>query len=78
MKHRLNYYRKDIIELLAGRAKAEVAADFERRNMLDENQLKHFVTLDDPVQSYTYLIDAILVAGHIVAEKFTDTFWTLM
>ena len=87
MEQRLTYYRKDITELLAGREKSEVIVDFKQRNMLDRNQLNHFLMLDEPVQSYTYLIDAILVAGHVVAEKFyrylldtdvTDYFYKLV
>ena len=81
------YYRKDIIELLAGRDKTEVIADFKQRNMLHKKHLNHFLLLDDPLQSYTYLIDAILAAGDVVAEKFyrylldtdvTDYFYKLV
>ena len=81
------YYRKDIIELLAGRDKAEVLADFKKRNMLHITQLNHFLSSDDKLQSYTYLIDAILAGGDVVAEKFyrylldtdvTDYFYKLV
>ena len=87
VEQRLIYYRKDIIELLAGRDKAEVLADFKQRNMLHKKQLNHFLLLDDLLQSYTYLIDAILAAGDVTAEKFyrylldtdvTDYFYKLV
>ena len=64
------YYRKDIVELLASREKSEVVADLKKRNMLREDQLDHFFFLDEPLQAYNYLVDAILAAGHVVVEKF--------
>lgn len=70
MEQRLTYYRKDIVELLAGREKAEVISDFKQKNMLHKNQLDHFLLLDELLQSYNYLVDAVLAAGHVVAEKF--------
>ena len=70
MEQRLTYYRKDIVELLAERDKSEVAAEFKKRDLLHRNELLHFMQIDDRVQSYNYLFDAILVHGAIEAEKF--------
>ncbi|XP_065892522.1 uncharacterized protein [Dysidea avara] len=70
VEQRLTYYRKDIVELLAERDKSEVAAEFKKRDLLHRNELLHFMQIDDRVQSYNYLFDAILVHGAIEAEKF--------
>ena len=87
VEQRLIYYKKDIVELLAGRAKADVVAYFKQTNMLDKEQIRHFYWLDDPLQSYSYLTDAVLAAGHVVAERFyrylidtdvTDYFYQLV
>jgi len=42
VQQRLDYYRKDITELLAGREKTQVVADFRERNILEKEQLNHF------------------------------------
>ena len=87
MEQRLTYSKKDIAELLTSREKAKVVAEFKERNILHINQLHCFLLLDDPLQSYTYLIDAILAGGDVVAEKFyrylldtdvTDYFYKLV
>lgn len=70
VEQRLDYYRKDITELLAGRNKAQVVADLNERNILEKEQLDHFILTEQKLQSYTYLIDAVLTAGQVVAEKF--------
>ena len=70
MERRLHRYRKDIIELIAGRDRAQVFAELRQKNILNNTQLNHFITLDDPLQAYTYLLDAVLTDGHIMAEKF--------
>ena len=84
---RLVYHRKDIVELLAGRDKSEVVADLKKGNMLRKDQLDHFFYLDEPLQAYTYLFDAVLTAGDVVIEKFhrylldsdvSDYFYTLV
>ena len=84
---RLMYYRKDIVELLADRDKSKVVTDFKKRNMLRKDQLDHFFLLDEPLQAYNYLVDAVLVAGDVVVEKFhrylldtdeSDYFYTLV
>ena len=87
VEQRLIYYKKDIVELLAGREKADVVAYLKQTDMLDKEQIGHFFWLDDPLQSYSYLIDAVLAAGRVVAERFyrylidkdvTDHFYQLV
>ena len=70
VEQRLVYHRKDIVELLAGREKSEVVAYFNQRNILRKDQLDHFFYLDEPLQAYTYLFDAIITAGNVAIEKF--------
>ena len=72
MEQRLNHFRKDIVEFLASRERVDVVAELEKRNILREDEIFHFVSLDQQVQSYNYLIDAVLTAGHARAKKFYD------
>lgn len=70
MEQRLEYYRKDIVGILVGRDKTAVATAFKERDILHKNQLLHFQQTDDAVQSYSYLLDAVLMQGGNKAEKF--------
>jgi len=70
VKQRLKYYRKEIIGILAGRDKSQVTGEFRKRHLLHENQLLHFVDIDNCVQSYSYLFDAVLLCDAVAAEKF--------
>ena len=70
VEQRLAYYRKDIVEFLVCRERPNVFAAFKQRNMLRKDELNHFLQLDDQLQAYNYLVDAVLASGHVMAEKF--------
>ena len=70
VEQRLAFYRKDIVELLVCRERSDVFAMFKQRNILRKDELNHFLQLDDTVQAYNYLVDAVLTSGHVMAEKF--------